>query len=115
MTATYGTAARIIEYGMLDAGLLQDGQKPNSDQVAKNMNRLNDIITFWQSKGIKLWTWLDQSVTLVAGQATYTFMPGGSISMTKPARVISAYYLDSSGNKVPLTSLSWDEYSRLSR
>lgn len=113
--ASFGTANRIIQYAMKDAGLLQDGDEPTSEQYAEYTNRLNDLINFLQTRGIKLWTWLDQSVTLIAGQATYTFSPTGSVSMAKPPRAISAYFLDSSGNKTPLTPLSWDEYTRLSQ
>ena len=112
MTATVD---QIITFAMKDAGLLQEGDVPTAAEYAEGITRLNDLITFWQTRGIKLWTWLDQSVTLVAGQATYTFLPGGSVSMTKPMKVISAYFLDANGNKTPLNPLSWDEYTRLSQ
>lgn len=112
--ASYGTANRIIRDAMQDAGKLEDGDDPTSEDYAKYTNRLNDMINFWQIKGIKLWSLIDQVVTLVAGQAAYTIYPGGNVSMTKPLRVVDGYFLDANSNKTPLTVLSWDEYTRLS-
>jgi hypothetical protein len=113
--ASFHSYDRIIQAAMEDAGLLQDGDEPTSEDYAKYLNRIHDLINFWQTKGIKLWVWIDKSVTLVAGQATYTLKPGGDVPMDKPLRVISGYFLDASGNKTPLTPLSWDEYTRLSQ
>jgi hypothetical protein len=61
-----------------------------------------------------LWLQSDLTVPLTAGQATYTFGPGGSVDMTKPLRVLQGYYLDSYNTKRPLLALSRDEYTRLS-
>lgn len=113
--ASFNTPDRVIRYAMEDAGLLADGDNPNGDQLAKYSNRLNDLINLWQTQGLKLWTQIDQSITLIASQATYTLAPGGSVNMTKPLRALQGYYLDSTGaNRRPIYPLSWDEYLRLS-
>ena len=116
MTAptNFNTPDRIIRMAMVDAGYLQDGDDPTSEQFANYLNRLNDLINLWQTKGLKLWLQSDLSVPLTAGQATYTFGPGGSVDMTKPLRVLQGYYLDTSDTKRPLLPLSRDEYTRLS-
>src|SRR5574340_778223 len=99
--ATYNTANRIIQQAMLEASLLEEGQEPTSEQLAQNLNRLNDMINALQTRGIKLWTQVDQTVTLVASQATYTLSPTGDVVMTKPLRVIEAYYVDSNNISRP--------------
>jgi len=100
---------------MKDAGLLQEGDDPNSEQFADGLNRLNDIINFEQTQGLKLWLQYDLAVPLVAGQGTYTIGPGSDVDMTKPTRVLSnAYYLDSNNIRRPLIHISRDEYLRLS-
>lgn len=114
-TPALGTPARIITYGMVDAGLLQEGDEPNSEQLASGMNRLNDIFSLWQTQGIKLFLLADQSVTLVASQRDYTFFPTGDVNMTKPLRAEQGYYLDSSDVRRPIYPLSWDEWMRLSQ
>jgi hypothetical protein len=100
---------------MEDAGLLQEGDDPNSEQYAKYTNRLNDLINFWQTQGLKLWRQVDQSVALTAGKASYTFKPGGDISITRPLRALQGYYLDTSDVRRPLVVLSRDEHTRLSQ
>ncbi len=99
---------------MVDAGYLAEGDEPNSEQYANYLVRLNDLINFWQTQGLKLWVQEDLAVPLTVGQGTYNLGPGGSIDMTKPMRVLQAYYLDSNDVKRPLIALSRDEYTRLS-
>lgn len=108
------TPQRIISDAMEDAGLLQEGDTPNSEQFAKYMRRLLDVINTLQTQGLKLWTQTDQSVTLVAGTRDYTMKLGGSVNITRPMRVLQGYYLDSDSVLRPIYPLSWDEWLRLS-
>ena len=112
---TFNTPSRAIAMGMVDAGLIAQGDEPTSEQYAEGMNRLNDLINFWQTQGLKLWLQFDLPVPLVAGQAIYTIGPGGSVNMAKPMRVIdNGYYLDTNNNRRPIFMISRDEYTRLS-
>lgn len=102
---------QIIADAYADAKLLPEGQTPNSEQLAKAMRRLKDLINFFQTQGIKLWVNEDITVPLTAGQAAYTFVTGGSVSMTKPLRVLEAYYLLTSNNtRRVLTVMSLRDY-----
>lgn len=114
-TPAINTPYAIIDDAYHDAGLLQQGDTPNSEQLASGMRRLRDLINLWQTQGLKLWLQVDTSVTLVASQATYTFTPGGNVDMTKPLRVLQGYYLDTNSIRRPLNVLSTEEYLRLSR
>lgn len=109
----YNTPARIITFAMKDAGLLQEGETPNSDNYAEYMDRLNDLVNTWQTQGLKLWVNSMLSVPLVAGTATYTLGPGGAIIATKPLRVLEAYYVDVNSVDRPLDILSWNGYNTL--
>ena len=111
---TFRSATRLIRLAYKDAGLLQDGDEPNGEQLAEAITRLNDLINLWQTQGLKLFLITDQTVTLVSGQSKYTLKPGGDINITKPLRVIQAYYRDVNGIRRPLVPLSWDDWSRLS-
>lgn len=108
--STFNSAYRCIAMAMQNAGKLQEGQEPSSESIATNMNRMNDMISLWQTQGLKLWQTLDLPVTFMAGQPLYN---GVSLGATRNLRVISAYQVDSSGNRTPLQVLSWDEYTRL--
>jgi hypothetical protein len=114
-SSNFNTPDRIIRMALKDAGLIQDGDDPTSEQFADALNRLNDIINFEQTQGLKLWLQYDLAVPLVAGTNPYTIGPSGLVNMTKPTRVLdNGYYLDSYGNRRPLIMMSRDEWSRLS-
>lgn len=112
--ALFFSPARIIQFAYEDAGIVAQGDTPNSEMIARAMERLNDIINFWQTQGVKLWLVSDQSFDIVQGQALYTIESGGDIDLTKPMRVLQGYLLSSANVRTPLTFLSWDDYLRLS-
>ena len=113
--ANFSTPYRIVTNAYQDAGLVRAGTNLNSDQLANGMMRLTDLINMWQTTGLKLWTQVDQSITLVAGQQTYTFGPSGTINMAKPLRALQGYYLDSTGdNRRPIYPLAWNDWLNLS-
>lgn len=112
--ANFNTPDRIIRTAMIEAKLLQTGQDPGSEQYAEYMPRLCDMINMWQTQGLKLWLNFDQSVTLTANKALYSFSPTGDVVMTKPLRIVDGYYLDSSSNRRPLISIARTDYDRLS-
>lgn len=111
--ASFNTAYRAITLAMRDAGLLAKNLEPNSDDLADGIQRLNDMINLWQTQGLKLFLLEDLAVTLVASTALYTFGLTGTTVMTKPVRVIDAYLVDTSGNRIPLRPLSWEEYIKI--
>jgi hypothetical protein len=57
----------------------------------------------------------DIAITLVAGTRLYSLGLLGSVAMTKPFRVIQAYWLSALNVKTPLVPMSWEEYLRLSQ
>src|SRR5574337_769768 len=67
-TSVSNNAYGIIADAMVDAGLLQKGSRPDSDDLAVNMRRLNDLINLWQTQGLKLFLQEDVVVPLVVGQ-----------------------------------------------
>lgn len=109
------TASRIIQNAMEDAGLLQEGQTPTPAQQARYMIRLNDIINFEQTQGLKLFLMEDVPITLVAGQGRYVLGPLGDVVMPKPTQIIDAYFKDQNNIQRPLIPMSWNEWTRLSQ
>lgn len=100
---------------MQDAGLLQEGDDPSSEQFANYLQRLNDLINLWQTRGLKLWLQNELTVPLVTGQRTYVLGPTGDVVMVKPMRILnSMFYQDTSSVRRPLTLISRDDWMRLS-
>jgi hypothetical protein len=114
LPANFYSPNRIINLARRDAGLQQKGDEADSEDLADGMNRLNELVLAAQTQGLKLWLQFLQSITLVAGQALYTIMPGGNVNTTKPTRIIEGYFLDQYGNQRPLIPLSWNDWNRLS-
>lgn len=114
-TPADNTPISIIQDAYFDAGLLQEGESLNGEQIVNGLRKLTDLTNLWQTQGLKLWLNVDKTIPLVAGQGTYLLGPSGDVVMTKPLRVIDAWYVTSTGIRRPLTPLAWSEYIRLSQ
>ena len=116
--ASFNTPLRLITLAMRDTGLLEETEEPNSDQLAEYSLRLNDVINFYQTKGLKLWLNVDIPVPLTATKQTYTLGTGGDVNMTKPLRVLDGYYQDNTVPTAPTTRpifrMGWQEWISLS-
>jgi hypothetical protein len=111
----------IVTDALRDNGKLRAGDEPDSQTLSDNMRRLNKLINYFMTQGLKLWLIEDLAITLLPpisstqGVALYTLGPAGTVVMQKPLRVISAYYLDIYSDQRPLIPMSYtDEYKRLS-
>ncbi len=113
--ATSNTVYGIINDAMHDAGYLGEGEQPNSEQLASNFRRLNDIINLWQTQGLKLFLNEELSVNLSPNVGFYSFGPTGTVVMAKPSRVLQANVVTSAGVRRPLVTLSWNEWMTLSQ
>jgi hypothetical protein len=114
-------AIGIITDAMFDAGKLRLGSDPGSEDLAVNMRRLNKLVNFYMTQGLKLWLIQNITLNLVpptsvnVGTALYTLGPQGTVVMQKPLRVIYGYYLETTGTQFPLIPMSYpNEYCMLS-
>lgn len=117
-TSVSNNAYGIICDAMVDAGFLQEGDRPNSEQLAVNMRRLQDVINLYQTQGLKLFFQEEITVPLVVGQTQYVLGPnvGSAVVMPKPPRILSGYIVMSPSNvRRPLVIISRDEWDRLSQ
>lgn len=115
-TSVSNNAYGIICDAMVDCGILQEGGRPNSEQLATNMRRLNDIINLWQTQGLKLFLQENVNVPLVVGQTLYGLGPiGPAVVMPRPPRILQAYIVEPQNIRRPLVLISRDEWERLSQ
>lgn len=112
---TSNTAYGIIRDAYKDAGFLGDGDDPNSEQLADGLRRLNDLINLWQIDGIKLFLLQEITITLVAGQASYTVVAPSTTPPNKHLRIEQARVQTPQGNVRPIYPISWEEWNRLNR
>ncbi len=111
----YYNAYGIITDAMIDVGKLRNGGKPDTDTLKVYKRKLNKIINFHQTQGLKLWLLEDTTVPLTALQPLYTFGPTGTQVMVKPLRVDFGYYLDIWGTQRPLIPIAMTDYKMLSQ
>lgn len=115
-TSVSNNAYGIIADAMVDAGLLQKGDRPDSDDLAVNMRRLNDIINLWQTQGLKLFLQEEINVPLVVGQTQYVLGPSGpAVVMARPPRILQGFIVNTTNIRRPLVNISRDEWERLSQ
>jgi hypothetical protein len=114
--ATYNTPYRVIRTAMEDCGLIEDGADPSGEQLAKYMNRLNDLFQSLQVRpGLKLWLNNDLAVQLTQGTNLYTLGTSGTVVMTRPMRIIEGYFYDiNAKTRRPLISLARTDWDTLS-
>lgn len=116
--ANFNTPISVITTSLRNAGKLDLEADPSPSQLVDGLNRLNTLINYEQTQGLKLF--LDQDISiaapiLAAGTALYSLGPTGNVVMTKPLRIVQGYYVDSAANRRPIDPpLSRDEYTRLS-
>lgn len=113
--AVSNTAYGIIKDAMMDAGLLQEGDDPNSEQLATFMRRLCDIINLWQTQGLKLFLQQEITIDLVAGQNTYTLNNAVGVEPNKNLRVLQGRIEGPNLDRRILNSISWQEWNTLSQ
>jgi hypothetical protein len=116
------TCLQIMQDAYFDAGLIGEGDSLNSEQQASARRRLNKLVNYLQTKGMKLFAQTDYALSApilqvgVGGQGNpYTFGPGGKINMAKPRRITEAYYVDGvSQTRRPIIEISRNEWNSLS-
>lgn len=113
--ATSNTIYGIINDAMHDAGYLEEGQLPNSEQLSTYFRRLNDIINLWQTQGLKLFLLEELVLTLTPGVGLYSLGPTGTVVMPKPSRVLQANVVTPAGIQRPLVPMSWSDWMTLSQ
>lgn len=112
------TCYQIIQDAMVDAGKIGQGREPNGEQLAENMRRLNKLVNYLQTQGLKLWVQEDFGLAapnLQAGVSKYILGPGGTIMLWRIRRIIEAYYTElTSGTRRPIGIISRNEWDSLS-
>jgi hypothetical protein len=99
---------------------LMRGKDPDetitSVQSASAVQVLSYLITSWQVHGLQVWLRSDSgAVTMVASDGSYTIGLGGTrdITLDRPLEIYQAWLQDSSGNRIPLTQVSENEFNLL--
>ena len=90
------------------------GETPTTEDYTNCSQALNIMIKSWAKKGLPLWVTQDLSIPMLSTVSAYKLGPTatgtGSIVMSRPLKIISAYIRDSAGYDTPLILISRQEY-----
>ena len=100
------TRDQIIESALRSLAVLEEGAQPSPTALENSAFSLNLILKKWQSEGIKLWTVVEYTIPMVAGQTSYTIGPSieYDFNADKPLRIIQAFLRNNSTNLSGLES-----------
>ena len=94
----------LIKAALSICGVIPEGEDPSADQQDTARKELDGITKYLQALNLFLWNYSTETVTLVAGTATYIPTNSDAIGIDQ------AYYLDSSGCKVFLDIGCWADW-----
>lgn len=122
VAAVLNTPYAVICDAYTNAGYLETGQEPGSEQLAFGMRRLINLVNLRQAEGLRLWLQSDVSIgaesgslaPLLQGVNLYTFGSTGTVVTTRPTRIIEGYYRDSNFIDRPILQISRNEWDTLS-
>jgi hypothetical protein len=98
--------------------VLLSGAAPGANDVTACALELNMMLKTWFSTGLKLWTYQQIQIPMVANQATYTLGPvGANVTCVRPLRVFEfgnfiRQIINGIPNDVPLNLLSRTDYDQ---
>lgn len=108
-TTSYSTTRDdIIKRALRLVGALAQGETPTANQVTEAATALNGLVKAWAADGMPLWAITEMTLTLVAGQSTYT------VSNPKPLKVLQAWNHNVTSNvDIPMRIITQAEYNIL--
>ncbi len=110
VTAFEQTTNDIIKRSLRQIGVVAAGDTPGASDYAAGKDALNAMVKAWEAEGIHLWQQTEDSLTVTASQASYTFGPSGDKTY-RPLRITSLRSkVSASATELPCRLLSRDEY-----
>ena len=108
------TRDTLIEAAFRLIGVGHRGESVPADEINDAAEALNFMLKGWQADGLQLWKREEQTIPLVASQATYTLGPTGDVTMQRPLRILECVRRNTDNIDVPLNKLTKSEYYNLS-
>ena len=99
------TAAEILNSALRKIGEFQAGETVSSDISTVGLALLNTMLDSWAAERLSVYQIAQLSNTWPAATTSRTIGSGGNFTNSRPVRVDSAFFLDSSSNKYELQIL----------
>lgn len=106
------TASEIISYAYKAIGSLALGQNLTAEQAHDGLIALKNMIASWSIQKLTVPYTIDETLTLVSSQGSYTWGSGGNFTSTRPIRIITAF-VRIGDTDYPVDIISKEEYFRI--
>lgn len=108
------TAQDIITRAYKTAGIIGAGETPSATESADGLVYLNDLLEGLSNEHLMIYQDVQEDITL-ANAVSYTWGSGGTISTTRPLKLMDAHYTESGGSiDYPVRILTKNEYDDIS-
>lgn len=106
-------ATQIITEALGYAGVIGEGETPNTTQLNNGLDKLNALIKHYMTMGLPLWSVVPATLNFVQGQAVYNLLTAVPLP-GRAVKLVQAYLHDNiSQTDISVMALSRDEYLRL--
>lgn len=92
------TAQTLVTRSMRLAGVIGKGETPDSDESTDGLTALNAMLDSWSIERLFVYYIVEETLTLVPSQATYTMGASGDLNTTRPTRIEDQCFTRYTGN-----------------
>jgi hypothetical protein len=96
------TALSMITRAMRLAGVIGKGETLDDDEAQDGLEALQGMIDSWNIERLYVYYIVQEALTLVANQQTYTMGSGGDLSTTRPTQIDDSCFTRFNGTDFPL-------------
>ena len=106
------SASHLIERAMVKARIIYPGETVPASKVSQVLAELNDLLESWAIEDIMILADVEESFSLVVGQASYTYGTGGNFNSARPNEIKDQSFIRSGGSDFPVKKYTMDVYRR---
>lgn len=107
------TAISMVTRAMRLARVISRSEVPDDPESADGLAAMNTMLESWSIEPLFVYYIVEESLTLVANQATYTMGSGGNLNTTRPTRIEDSCFIRDSGFDYPLTLIDDGQYASI--
>lgn len=108
------TAQEIIQAAMRKLGVYASGETPTTNELADGLSALQSMLRAWSGRRLVVFSSVKDTLTLVAGTASYTWGSGGTLATSRPHNVLGAYITDSDNVSFKIDIITEGQYRIIS-
>ena len=107
------TAISLITRSMRLATVIGKGETPDDDEAADGLVALNSMMDSLSTERLQAYYIVEETLTMVASDPTYTMGTGGNLNTTRPTRIEDACFIRYNSIDTPLQLLNFEGYASI--